>query len=1118
MSKSSQLMKSAVIILCLSLVTTIFLVVDISSKSEALYDPDKGTISGGVYDSKSMRAVSAQITGSVYAYAAGGFFSVSVSPGYYSLHASASGYYGSTKSVYVYKGQRASVSFYLTPVPGSSTGSISGSVSNAKTYAPISSATISGSLYMSAYGGYFSKSNVEPGYYSLTASASGYQSSTKSVYVYENQKASVNFYLTPYDTGSSGSDDWWTGGQGGTGSDGTGGTTTPAPTIRISQPQNGADIGRTVTISGTMTGVTSNSIIHVYLNGGDQGDIQGTAQWSIGPVNLNGWPTGEYTVGVQADNGQKSQMVTVKFIISDPKSLEPQQPGQPENPTDPGGTTPTQTKGSISGSVYASGTFNGISGATVSIGVKTTTTDSVGSYTLTDLGSGKYTISASKPGYNPAWANVTVNTGETTLQDLSLAPASSGDGGANKTVEDNRPKGSVAGRVCEFNTSSSISGVTVSVDGTGISVITDTYGSYLLTDVKIGNYSIIASKQGYISKTVSVEVKALETTIQDIYLKSVDNSRPVAFLSVTPLNAAIGETITFNANDSFDPEGGVIQYLFDFGDGNKTAWTSISTQTHQYEVEGVYYASLVVRNNLNINSSKPVKIPIYIGTQTNTLTPVLTVDYETAKVGQTISFDGLDSKSSGGESIAEYLFDFGDEEETTDWTDSPIVTHAYEDEGEYTASLRVKDASGAISAETCEVQITISAGNSPPTASFTVSAVKAAPGERIFFDASSSYDPDSDSLRYYFSYGNGKNSGWMDSPVTSYTYTRSGSYPVQLIVKDDKEAQNTAVRKITITITNIDAVITPMDGKTQINGTVFANPGDTVSYILNITNRGEFEDVIEMTSIKDVGNWSMETTNMDTLLSLTDTNKNGVIDIGSVDGLGHKDILVRLTIPKNCPPGAVNTTTLILFGTSKNLLSAPSLSDASASSNQTKSVVLKVATYPDFSIKDAVKLSSKEVNRGDKLNVFVNVTNIGSFVVDNATNITVIVYDGGTVKDNDIVNGKEIGRKTVPVKIGGEMITIDCTLDQPGRHFINVKALAPAGVNETKENNIVANKEVLVLGTASGYVAISMPDLLWLAAISVLCGVISVNQYFLFWRQKKNEEKKQQGGQGGFVR
>jgi len=89
--------------------------------------------------------------------------------------------------------------------------------------------------------------------------------------------------------------------------------------------------------------------------------------------------------------------------------------------------TPSAT-GTLQGTVTASGSGNPISGATVALGSRTTTTAANGTYSFTGLPSGTYpSITASFPGYvSGSAANVVISDGLTTTQNfsLTLAPTS----------------------------------------------------------------------------------------------------------------------------------------------------------------------------------------------------------------------------------------------------------------------------------------------------------------------------------------------------------------------------------------------------------------------------------------------------------------------------------------------------------------------------------------------------------------------------------------------------------------------------------------------------------------------------------------------------------------------
>jgi len=90
--------------------------------------------------------------------------------------------------------------------------------------------------------------------------------------------------------------------------------------------------------------------------------------------------------------------------------------------------TPVGAGGTVTGTVTVTPGGTPISGATVTFGARTTTTDGSGVYSFLNIPAGTYpTISATKPGYSTASAtSIVVTDGGTTIQDfaLTLAPTS----------------------------------------------------------------------------------------------------------------------------------------------------------------------------------------------------------------------------------------------------------------------------------------------------------------------------------------------------------------------------------------------------------------------------------------------------------------------------------------------------------------------------------------------------------------------------------------------------------------------------------------------------------------------------------------------------------------------
>lgn len=83
--------------------------------------------------------------------------------------------------------------------------------------------------------------------------------------------------------------------------------------------------------------------------------------------------------------------------------------------------------------------------------------------------------------------------------------------------------------------------------------------------------------------------------------------------------------------------------------------------------------------------------------------------------------------------------------------------------------------------------------NRPPIADFTYSPTSGEIPLKVTFDASPSYDPDGHIVSYEWSFGDG---GTGTGKIIDYTYKTEGSFPVQLIVTDDKGKKGLAIKYV----------------------------------------------------------------------------------------------------------------------------------------------------------------------------------------------------------------------------------------------------------------------------------------------------------------------------------
>ncbi len=100
------------------------------------------------------------------------------------------------------------------------------------------------------------------------------------------------------------------------------------------------------------------------------------------------------------------------------------------------------------------------------------------------------------------------------------------------------------------------------------------------------------------------------------------NARPIAVLLADKNLVPPDESILLFGSTSYD-EGRVDRYLFDFGDGNTSGWTTLSTFTYSYSSIGVYDVSLTVMDDFGAVSVNNARISIDVQSL-----PMLQVDID----------------------------------------------------------------------------------------------------------------------------------------------------------------------------------------------------------------------------------------------------------------------------------------------------------------------------------------------------------------------------------------------------------------------------------------------------------------------------------------------------------
>jgi PKD repeat protein len=101
----------------------------------------------------------------------------------------------------------------------------------------------------------------------------------------------------------------------------------------------------------------------------------------------------------------------------------------------------------------------------------------------------------------------------------------------------------------------------------------------------------------------------------------VINTRPTAVFLTDRILVPPNGNVVFFATDSFDTDGRVDRYIFNFGDGYSSGLTTLSVFEHRYSVQGTYYANLtviddygtasdVVFETINVQNLPPLQVNV----------------------------------------------------------------------------------------------------------------------------------------------------------------------------------------------------------------------------------------------------------------------------------------------------------------------------------------------------------------------------------------------------------------------------------------------------------------------------------------------------------------------------
>jgi PKD repeat protein len=276
------------------------------------------------------------------------------------------------------------------------------------------------------------------------------------------------------------------------------------------------------------------------------------------------------------------------------------------------------------------------------------------------------------------------------------------------------------------------------------------------------------------------------------------NLPPNAVAAANPTSGAAPFIVNFTGSNSTDPDGSIVSYSWNFGDGTSS---TLANPQHTYNSAGSYTATLTVTDNGGLTNSASVGITVTAPAVNQPPNAVAAGSPNSGTAPLTVNFTGSNSTDSDG-SIASFSWNFGDGGSST----LANPQHIYNTAGNYTAILTVTDNGGLT--DTASARITVTAGgggNQSPVATISQPVENASfvANTKINY-AGDATDPEDGVLplanfawRLILPNGSaklvatGKKSG-------KQKVTKIGRHSLQCIVKDSQGAADTAEVHFTV--------------------------------------------------------------------------------------------------------------------------------------------------------------------------------------------------------------------------------------------------------------------------------------------------------------------------------
>ena len=257
------------------------------------------------------------------------------------------------------------------------------------------------------------------------------------------------------------------------------------------------------------------------------------------------------------------------------------------------------------------------------------------------------------------------------------------------------------------------------------------------------------------------------------------------------------ENITFDASESYDKVGEIVNYTWNFGDSKVGYGKKV---THNYTLaQGEtkpFTVTLTVRDSAN--ETVNTMVTITVDAKPPTL-PDSVVDTPESERNQSdkvkLNASKADDDQGIPDSAGNYIWEFWDGTEKF----GKAIEHIFHEAGTAKVNLTVKDRVGNFKKGSYSFEVK---DTQAPIADILASALSARVGEKLVFNTTACSDNVDTNLTFEWNFGTSVGnytSNIVDETNVSVSYKNPGAYVVTLNVTDKSGNQGTAKKTITVT-------------------------------------------------------------------------------------------------------------------------------------------------------------------------------------------------------------------------------------------------------------------------------------------------------------------------------